>query len=117
MSQSAIGAILGISQAQVNRRLRQLRRTPELLDQTPADVLNERAVDLITTDEMMQQLRTWPFTFGSVPAVHGDATDTYVRGPWDDVEAAYHQKLLSDNEMQELLAVHRLKIGVPAVGR
>lgn len=110
VTQDAISDIVGVSQAQVNRRLKELRRSPEILERTPADVINERAADVITTDEMMQQLRTWTFTFGSVATVNGTATDAYDRGTWDDVEAAYHQRLLSSNEMQELLDINGAKI-------
>lgn len=110
VTQSSISDIVGVSQAQVNRRLQELSRSPELLVRIPADVINERTADLISTEEMMRQLRTWVFTFGSVATVNGTPTDAYERGTWDDVEAAFHQRLLSDNEMQELLDIHGDKI-------
>lgn len=110
VTQGAISDIVGVSQAQVNRRLKELRRSPELLERSPADAINERAADVISTEEMMEQLRTWTYTFGSVATENGSATDAYERGTWDDVEAAYRQKLLSDNEMQELLDIHGDKI-------
>lgn len=106
ITQGALSNIVGVSQAQINRRLKKLRRSPELLERSPADVIDERAAGLISTDEMMQQLRRWDYTFGSVATQGGTQTDAYKRGTWDDIEAAYHQNLLIDNEMQELLNIH-----------
>lgn len=57
----------------------QVSRGEEVQPLTPHEVGLRRFVGEITTEEMMEQLRTWPYTFGELHY------DFYARGTWDDV--------------------------------
>ena len=105
LSQRRISELLAglASQATVQRTLRKLEDNPELLRETPAEVIDHRTAGLIDDDEMMDRLMNWSYSFGRVPSVNGVATDAYMSGDWDDVELAFYRGLLSDNEFTRLM--------------
>lgn len=109
LSQRQISDIVGIhSQATVQRILRRLTADPALLEERPAEVIDRRAAGVIDTQEMMDKLLNWKYSFGSVVRVDGVATDAYTTGDWDEIEMAFYRGLLSDDEF-EALAAHHLK--------
>lgn len=57
----------------------QVSRGEEVQPIRPRELGLRRFVGEITTEEMMEQLRTWPYTFGELHY------DFYARGTWDDV--------------------------------
>lgn len=107
LSQREISELVGIhSQPTVQRNLRRFSEDPSLLDQTPADVIDQRTAEVIDRDEMMYRLLNWKYSFGAVVHVAGVATDAYGRSSWDDIEAAFYRGLLDDEEFQQLAEQH-----------
>ncbi|PQM45001.1 hypothetical protein C1Y40_04840 [Mycobacterium talmoniae] len=107
MSQRQISDVVGIhSQATVQRILRRLTEDPSLLAETPAEIIDRRAAGLIGTEEMMETLLKWDYSFGSVVHIDGVATDAYTTGDWDAIEMAFYRGLLSDDEFQALADRH-----------
>lgn len=103
LSQRQISDIVGIySQATIQRILRRFTEDPSLLEETPAEVIDRRAAEMITGRQMMAKLLHWKYSFGAVARVKGVATDAYTAGDWDEVEMAYYRGLLSDNEFRKL---------------
>jgi hypothetical protein len=112
LSQRQISDIVGIhSQATVQRILRRLTEDPALLEERPAEVIDRRAAGLINTDDMMDRLLKWRYSFGGVVRVDGVATDAYATGDWDEIEMAFYRGLLSDDEFQALAARHLKSMG------
>jgi transcriptional regulator with XRE-family HTH domain len=107
LSQRQISDIVGIhSQATVQRILRRLTEDPALLDERPAEIIDRRAAGLITTEDMMDKLLNWKYSFGGVVRVDGVATDAYATGDWAEIEMAFYRGLLGDDEFQTLAARH-----------
>ncbi|WP_226949954.1 helix-turn-helix domain-containing protein [Rhodococcus rhodochrous] len=67
MRQRAIEQHLDVSQATVHRLLRQSTENPQVLEPTPAEIIDQRTAGQITTEQMMKQLLNWTFTFGTTP--------------------------------------------------
>jgi hypothetical protein len=112
LSQRQISGIVGIhSQATVQRILRRLVEDPALLDETPAEIIDRRAAGLTDTEDMMDRLLAWTFSFGGVVRVDGVATDAYAAGDWDEIEMAFYRGLLSDDEFQALVTCHLKSMG------
>jgi hypothetical protein len=108
LSQREISEVVGIrSQATVQRILRRLSNDPSLLEETPAEVIDRRAAGLIDSDNMMDRLLHWTYSFGDVPSIEGVATDAYISGDWDEIEVAYYQDRLSDQEFDQLMERQR----------
>jgi DNA-binding Lrp family transcriptional regulator len=102
-SQREISDIIGnLSQATVQRIIRRLAASPELLRETPAEIIDRRAAGLIDDQTMMDRLLNWKYSFGAVPRIDDVATDAYMTGDWDEVESAYYRGLMSDDEFAEL---------------
>lgn len=102
MSQRKIADAAEISQTEVVRILNRLRERPSLIDRSPSEVVNERLAGKITSQQMVDELLNWDYTFGKVPVVDGYELDAYDPGTWDEVESAYHRKLISENEFREI---------------
>ncbi|WP_409431006.1 hypothetical protein ACJEIK_02795 [Mycobacterium sp. SMC-16] len=81
---------------------------------TPAEAIEQRAAGIISTDEMMQSLLSWSYTFGDVARVDGVATDAWIRGDWDCVEMAFYVDKLTDDEFERVAEYARLQL--PAAG-
>lgn len=82
---------------------------------TPADIIAQRGAGIITTDEMMDALLKWSFTFGSVVHIDGLATDAYVSGDWDGILTAFYRGELTELEFQRLADYTQLQASaVPA---
>ncbi|MEX7470780.1 MULTISPECIES: winged helix-turn-helix domain-containing protein [Mycobacteriaceae] len=112
LSQRQISDIVGIhSQATVQRILRRLTEDPALLEERPAEVIDRRAAGLLETDDMMNRLLNWKYSFGGVVRVAGVATDAYATGDWDEIEMAFYRGLLSDEEFDALATRHLTSMG------
>ncbi|SPT52840.1 Uncharacterised protein [Actinomyces bovis] len=59
-----------------------------------------RAAGQISTEEMMERLRSWPYTFGQVRGYDG-----YESGSWDDIESLRFDRFISAEEYDELYEV------------
>ncbi len=66
---------------------------------TPRELGWRRMVEQISTEEMMTQLKNWPYTFGTL---HYDAWEA---GTWDDVGLLRSTGLLSMDEYREIRSV------------
>ncbi|VEG28508.1 hypothetical protein [Actinomyces howellii] len=85
----------------VARGVRQwLERGDEVRPVTPEELGWRRAVGQISTEEMMERLRTWPYTFGRIRGY-----DFWERGSWDDVDSLHTWYFLSDEEYHELRVI------------
>ncbi|VEG28543.1 helix-turn-helix transcriptional regulator [Actinomyces howellii] len=83
------------------RSIRQrLERGEEVRPVTPKELGWRRAVGQISTEEMMERLRTWPYTFGRIRGY-----DFWERGSWDDVDSLHTWYFLSDEEYHELRVI------------
>lgn len=94
---------LDVSQTTVHRLLRQTKENPTMLEPTPAEIIDRRTAGQITTEQMMDQLLTWNYTFGRVPKVDDVTMDAYYPGSWDDIERAYYRGLLTEDEVSQLM--------------
>lgn len=107
LSQRSISEIVGFhSQATVQRILRRLTEDPSQLDETPGEIIDRRTAGAITSDEMMDKLLNWRYSFGGVVRVDGVLTDAYTTGDWDEIEMAFYRGLLSDDEFEKLAERH-----------
>ncbi|WP_415394227.1 winged helix-turn-helix domain-containing protein (plasmid) [Rhodococcus globerulus] len=103
LTHRAISDGLGtVSQATVTRLLQRAESDPDLSRETPAEVIDRCAAGEIDSDEMMDRLMNWHYTFGYLPTVNGNETDAYVTGDWNQVERAYYRGLLNDEQFQTL---------------
>ncbi|WP_336874458.1 winged helix-turn-helix domain-containing protein [Rhodococcus qingshengii] len=102
MPQRKIADLADISQTEVVRILNRLREHPSLIDRSPSEVINERLAGKIAPQQMVDELLNWDYTFGKVPVVDGYELDAYDPGTWDEVESAYHRKLISENEFRKI---------------
>ncbi|MGU3586683.1 winged helix-turn-helix domain-containing protein [Rhodococcus sp. C26F] len=110
MRQRAIEQHLDVSQATVHRLLRQSAENPTVLEPTPAEIIDQRTAGQISTEQMMEQLLGWTFTFGTVPKAEGVATDAYEPGSWDDVERAFYRGQLTEDELARLMDKNKDKL-------
>jgi len=112
LTQRQISDKLGIhSQTTVQRILRRLDEDPSLLEKKAAEVIDRYAVGEISAESMMDQLLNWTYSFGSVARINGVATDAYMSGDWDDIERAFYQGLLSDEQFARLAERQKELIG------
>lgn len=103
LSQRQISDLVGNqSQATIQRILRRVNDDPSQLEPKPAEIIDQRTAGIITTEEMMDRLMKWRYTFGDVVRIGGVATDAYVTGDWDAIEMAFYRGQLSDDEFQQL---------------
>lgn len=103
LSQRQISDIVGIySQATIQRILRRFTEDPSLLEETPTEIIDRRAAEMITGRQMMARLLHGKYSIGTVARVKGVATDAYTAGDWEGIELAYSRGLLSDDEFDAL---------------
>jgi hypothetical protein len=103
LTQRQISDIVGsLSQASVQRLIQRVAADPELMRETPAEIVDRRAAGLIDDELMMSALMKWTYSTGYVPSINGVSTDAYITGDWDDIELAYYRELLSDKEFHQL---------------
>ncbi|MDF3319871.1 winged helix-turn-helix domain-containing protein [Rhodococcus sp. C3V] len=108
--QRQIADLAEVSQTEVVRILSRLRERPSLVDRSPSEVINERLAEKITSKQMMDELLNWEYTYGKVPVVNGYELDAYDPGTWDEVESAYHRKLISESEFRRIFERHAAEI-------
>ncbi|WP_103062941.1 hypothetical protein [Actinomyces qiguomingii] len=78
----------------------QMERGEPVRPETPEELIFRRFLGQISSQEMMDRLRTWPYTFGRIRDY-----DDYERGSWDDVDGLSSFGYLSDQEYHELRAI------------
>ena len=78
---------------------RQLAEGEEIRPVTPYELGLRRYVGQLSTENMMAQLRTWPYTFGE------HHWDFYVGGTWDEVRRLRLGHFISMEEYRELRAI------------
>ncbi|QQM67194.1 hypothetical protein [Actinomyces weissii] len=76
---------------------RDMERGEEIRPVTPVELGWRRAAGQISTQEMMERLRVWPYTFGRVRGYDG-----YDRGSWEDIESLRFNRFLTLEEFAEL---------------
>lgn len=104
-TQTQIAAGAEVSQAQVSRILRSAR--DEILHETPSDVIAAREAGEITDEQMVQRLVNMQYTYDTFYD-EGDVTaDAMVAGTWREVERAYQQDRLTDEEFKAIFNAYR----------
>ncbi len=94
-----IGEHLSVDPKDCTVARRQLAEGEEIRPVTPYELGLRRCVGQLSTEDMMNQLRTWPYTFGELHI------DFYVGGTWDDVERLNRFHFMTDEEYEELRAI------------
>lgn len=104
LTQRNISDVVGnlLSQSTIQRILRRVTDDPTKLAVTPAEIIDQRTAGMITTEEMMDKLLNWHYTFGQVARIGGVATDAYMTGDWDAIEMAFYRGQLTDDEFEKL---------------
>lgn len=103
VTQRQISELVGNqSQATIQRILRRIADDQGLLEVKPAEIIDQRTAGIITTEQMMDKLLNWKYTFGRVVHIGDEATDAYMSGDWDTIEMAFYRGQLSDDEFQQL---------------
>lgn len=103
LTQRQISELVGNqSQATIQRVLRRIADDPTQLDVKPAEIIDQRTAGIITTEQMMEKLLGWRYSFGEVARINGVATDAYTAGDWDSIETAFYVGQLTDDEFQRL---------------
>ncbi|RRD06566.1 hypothetical protein EII34_02770 [Arachnia propionica] len=85
----------------------QVSQGEEVQPLTPHEVGLRRFVGEITTEEMMERLRSWPYTFGKLHY------DFYDAGSWDDVAGLAALDQITDEEYRELRLIAEQMPGYP----
>lgn len=97
--QDAIAALLGTSQPTVSRALKRIEQDPAVLDPSPREAINQRAVGQIDTESMMGSLVSYRYAPGSYDPTAGDG---FVRGDWRQIEDALVAGLITDAEYERI---------------
>jgi large subunit ribosomal protein L9 len=100
-NQQTIAKEANLSQPTVSRLIARFHRHPELLDETPRELLLRREAGEISTREMLSRLSKWPWTFGHVDETAPEGAESWVPGSWDDL-IGWNQGLLRDGEYDDL---------------
>jgi len=79
---------------------RMMDRGEPVRPETPEELGFRRFLGQISSQEMMDRLRSWPYTFSRIRGYDG-----YERGSWDDIDSLRSDGLLSDQEYDELRAI------------
>ncbi|MDO5083359.1 MAG: hypothetical protein Q4D89_08155 [Arachnia propionica] len=79
-----------------------------LWPETPYELGLRRFMGEITTQQMMERLRIWPYEFG---VVHDDWYDSK---SWDDIVQLDHEGLITDDEYNELRAIAEQRPDFPS---
>ena len=98
-SQSAIAALLGTSQPTVSRIAKQIKQNPSILEPSPSEIINRRAVGQINTDAMMSTLLSYAYIPGQYDPSGGDG---FLRGNWRQIESALITGLITDEEYERI---------------
>jgi hypothetical protein len=101
LKQGEIAHRLSISQPEVSRILRKVKRFPELLKRTPREVILDFHAEKITHDQMLDELKAWQYTFGE-DAEPSNPEGSLTHGSWDDIVDAVHRDLIDMQDYEEL---------------
>lgn len=99
--QEEIAQRLQISQAEVSRILRKIKNFPELLDETPREVILDFHAEKIVHDVMLEKLKNWQYTF-TQDAEPDNPEGALTGGSWDDIVDAFHRDLIDMEDYQEI---------------
>ncbi|MGW0042217.1 winged helix-turn-helix domain-containing protein [Rhodococcus sp. NPDC003348] len=103
MTVSQIDALVGThSEATTHQIPRWYSEDPSLLNESPTEVIDQRAAGFIGDTAMMNRLLSWSYSFGHSLIIDGVATDAYTSGDWDEIERAYYCRRISDDELAKL---------------
>lgn len=100
LTQREIAQVVGRSQPDVGRTLKRISGDPALVVRSPREVALKRALGDLSDEEMMTQLKDFPYKPGVANA--NPATDGYVRGSWDEVRRLRREGLITVDEWSEL---------------
>lgn len=98
-SDEQIGEHLSVDPKDCAYFRRQLAKGEEIRPIKPYELGLRRYVGQLSTEDMMTQLRTWPYTFGQ------HHWDVYDGGTWDEVRRLRLGRFISIEEYRELRAI------------
>ncbi len=99
--QEEIAQRLQISQAEVSRILKKIRNFPELLDESPREIVLDFHAGKIVHEAMLEKLKKWPYTF-AMDAEPTNPEGVLTAGSWDDILDAFHRDLLDIKDYEEI---------------
>ncbi|MDN5757749.1 MAG: hypothetical protein L0H59_04340 [Tomitella sp.] len=100
VTQSQIARERGISQAHVHRLLKITENNHEIIAERPREVIWKRAVGLVTSEHMIDELANWEYaTTQREPAT---PLPESVPGAWTDVENALIEGLITETEVDTI---------------
>jgi len=114
-NQQTIAKEANLSQPTVSRLIARLHRHPELLDETPRELLLRREAGGISTHEMLSRLSEWPWTFGHADEAAPEGAESWVPGSWDDL-IGWNRGLLRDGEYDELRQLVKARMTASRIG-
>lgn len=94
--QMQVAKVAGVSQAHVSRTAALLADHPELLEETPEEIVWRHAVGEIHEGEMLRALVDWPFTRGRV------RDDAYEAGTFDQLTTLVAQGFLTEEQFRTI---------------
>lgn len=98
-SQDSIATLLGTSQPTVSRLIKRIEQAPWLLEPSPREIINQRAVGQIDTETMLNTLVSYSYAPGSYDPTGGDG---FLRGDWRQIEDALVSGLITDEEYERV---------------
>lgn len=101
LTQSDIAHRLFISQPEVHRILRKIELFPDLLRRTPREVILDFHAQKIDHEQMMTELRSWPFTFSEIVEPNNPEGQVSL-GSWDEMTDAFHKDLIDGSDYQTI---------------
>lgn len=102
LSQAEIARRLAISQPEVSRILKKIKNFPELLARTPREVILDFHAETISHEEMMRELKAWPYTFAE-DAEPDNPEGALTSGDWDQIVDAVHRDLIDMADYEQLV--------------
>lgn len=103
-TQREIAAILGVSQAAVNKMLVKAKHTRNLTTLTPREIALQYAAGEITREDLLETLTRFPHTQTRVLDPDNPLPEQIVPGTWGEPEMAALDGLISDEDLDIITA-------------
>lgn len=101
-SQREIADALGVTQPVIHRMLKKTRMNPAALSRSPREIALEYSVGEIPRGQMLDELGSRSYTYGSPAEPDSPVDDAYLRGSWDEVTRAVYSRLITDADYREI---------------
>ena len=98
-TQAETALLLSISQPTVSRVLREVKQAPEILSVKPREIINRFLLGQIDRETMLQMLMRHEYVSALYDPTGGDG---YIAGDWKQVEQAFIDGELTDEEYERI---------------